>query len=93
MADLNNLNAYDFVPNMPAVRPRYFPAVPFPANTFNVYIAVASQLGATTLDAYSAPRIPTAQNPYGNSKAIPGNGIVLTGNAPFTGIYTGLSEE
>ncbi len=92
--DLNNLNAYDLVPNMPAVRPRYYPEVPTRADTFEVYHAVASQMGVTTLDSYYAPDATIAPGlGLGNSYAIPGNGIVLTGNAPTSGIYTGIQQE
>lgn len=95
MADLNNLNAFDLVPVKPAIQPSYYPAAPIPAQSFNQFgLSAASQLGATTLDVYSAPGIPVAPgNGLGHSRAIPGNGIVLAGNAPYQGIYTGIQQE
>jgi hypothetical protein len=92
--DLNRLEQYDLVPNMPAVRPRFVIVAPFRAPTYAALgYSHASQLGVTTLDSYVAPSIPTAQNALGNTYAIAGNGIVLAGNAPYAGIYTGIQQE
>ncbi len=92
--DLNRLDYYETVSNMPAVRPRYVVAVPFRADTFANAYSHASQMGATTLDEYFAPDgIFAPGSAQGNSYAIAGNGIVLAGNAPTTGIYTGIQQE
>ncbi len=93
--DLNNLNEFDLVPVKPAIQPRFYPAAGVKEPTWNQFgLAVASQMGVTTLDVYAAPRTPTAPaSALGHSRAIAGNGIVLAGNAPYAGIYTGIQQE
>jgi hypothetical protein len=94
MEDLNQLEAYDLIPRVPAVQPRWFPFAPFRDPTFQVYQSRMIPLGHTTLDTYVAPG--PSFNPGGGNglvSAIPGNGIVLAGNAPYTGVYTGIQQE
>ncbi len=94
MADLNNLNQITLIPNMPAFYPSFYPAAPAKAETFQVYQSRAEQLGVTTLDTYSAPGVPVVSSAIGHSRAIAGNGnVVLAGNAPYQGIYTGIQQE
>lgn len=91
--DLNQLWVYDFLARLPYPQPRFWPYAPLHEPMFAVHRDVASQMGATTLDTYVAPRPPAWRQDLGQTAAIPGNGIVLYGNAPTSGVYTGVQAE
>ncbi len=92
--DLNRLFEYDEVPLMPRLQPRYWPYAPQHAPAFEVYRCNAFvHLPFTTLNTYVAPKPPRWKEDLGQTKAIAGNGVVMWGNAPYSGVYTGVQEE
>lgn len=94
MEDLYNLNQWDSIPRLPAVQPSYYPFAPAHAQTFQRYQSCLIPLGHTTLDTYSAPApVIRPGGGNGNVVGIPGNGLVLSGNAPYQGVYTGVQQE
>jgi hypothetical protein len=91
--DLNQLFWFDVVPLMPRLQPRYWPFAPQHAPAFEVYRCQATVHKAfTTLDTYVAPA-PAQKQSYYSARANQGNGTVLWGNAPTSGVYTGVQKE
>jgi hypothetical protein len=87
-----DLYHYEFLPNTPYAQPTDWQSAPLHADAFNIYICNAKQLGSTSLDTYVAPPINRGEQYY-NATALQGNGTVIYGNAPTSGIYTGVQQE
>ena len=91
--DLNQLFWYEEQELIPRLVPKYYPYAPLHEPAFEVYRAQASQLGVTTLNTFVAPAPPQWKQDLGQTQGISGNGIVFTGNAPSSGVYTGVQQE
>jgi hypothetical protein len=87
-----DLYNYEYIQRLPYVQPTDWQAAPLHAPAFNTYICNATQLGATSLDTYVAPQIARGTQYY-SANGLQGNGSVVYGNAPTSGIYTGIQQE
>lgn len=92
MPDYSQLYEFDWRYTNPYPVPSYWPYAPQHAPQFDVYFAIFSQRGTTTLDTYVAPG-PRGATDTHQSLAVAGNGLVYTGNAPTSGVYTGVQQE
>lgn len=91
--DLSKLYEYNISPVLPALIPRDWPSVPMPAPWEGEYYnCVFMQQGNTTLNTFAAPA-PNLGTQYYDSQARQGNGLTFYGNAPTSGIYSGVQQE
>lgn len=93
--DLNQLYAFDVIPLMPRLQPRYWPYAPVSDGRFEVYRCTTNMhLPMTTLDVYEAPTPPGWKQDLGQTKLVPlQSGYSTYGNAPTSGVYTGVQQE
>lgn len=91
--DLSNLYEFDWSPVLPVAVPRDWPYAPLhEPSQGGYYTCTFAQQGNTSLDTYVAPQIARGTQYY-DAQASHGNGIVVYGNAPTSGIYTGIQQE
>lgn len=89
----NDLFWYGEVPRLPALQPLYWPYAPQHAPNFQTYVCQAfKHMPVTTLDTYVAPKAAPYQSYYAQTR-INGPNYAIYGNAPTSGVYTGVQEE